>query len=106
MKEVGHFGDTILLRLDEDGFHMSTSGECGSVRQTLENTEDRDMELTEDFVEASFSTKYVNQIMKGGATLSTTMQLEFDSTQPLRASFRFGSDSHFVAYLAPKIVDI
>jgi len=105
MKEVGHFGDTLLLRLDEDGFHISASGDCGSVKQTLENTEDRDMELTEDSVEASFSTKYMNQIMKGGATLSPSMNLEFDPSQPLRASFQFGQASHFVAYLAPKIVE-
>jgi proliferating cell nuclear antigen PCNA len=105
IKEVSHFGDCITLRLDEEGFHMSTSGDAGKARQTLENTEDRDMELTEDFVEAAFGTKYLSTIMKAGSPLSSVTQLEFDASQPLRASFKFGNGSHFIAYLAPKITD-
>ena len=103
IKEVSHFGDAVTLQLDEDGFHISTEGDAGKVRQTLENTEDRDMALTEDSVTATFGTRYVTTIMKAGAPLSSTMQLEFDSEQPLRASFRFGKMSYFVAYLAPRV---
>ena len=105
LKEVAHFGDTMLCRLDEDGFHISATGDAGKVRQTLENTEDRDMELSDDFVEASFAAKYLLMIMKGGAPLSSSTQIEFDPSQPLRATFKFGSASHFIAYLAPKIVE-
>lgn len=105
-KEVGVFGDNIVLCLDADGFHISASGDMGSAKQTLENTEDRDMELTEDSVTATFATKYLSGIMKGCAQLSSTMTLQFDGTgQPLCASFHYGSDSHFLAYQAPKIVD-
>lgn len=103
VKESVTFGDTISLGLDENGFHVSVVGDAGTVKQTLENTDDREMELTEDNVNVSYGAKYIMQIMKGGAPLSTVTQLEFDGTQPLRASFRFGVASHFVAYLAPKI---
>jgi hypothetical protein len=91
--------------LNEDGLHLSTTGDSGAVKQTLENTEDREMELTGDSVEARFGTKYVAMIIKGGAALSPVTQLEFDPANPLRATFRFGSSSHFIAYLAPKVAD-
>ncbi len=105
IKEVTHFGDNLTLRLDEEGFHVSTSGDARSIKQKLENTEDREMALTEDSVEASFGTRYLVQIVKCGAPLSSTIQVEFDASQPLRASFRFGQESHFIAYLAPKITE-
>lgn len=106
VKEVGAFGDNILLCLDSDGFHISANGDIGFAKQTLENTEDRDMELTEDSVTATFATKYLSGIMKGCAPLSSTTTLEFDGAgQPLRASFHYGADSHFLAYQAPKIVE-
>jgi proliferating cell nuclear antigen PCNA len=103
VKESVVFGDSLTLGLDENGFHVTVVGDAGTVKQTLENTDDRDMELTEDNVVVSYGAKYISQIMKGGAQLSSVTQLEFDGTQPLRASFRFGTASHFVAYLAPKI---
>jgi len=105
IKEVSHFGDVMSLRLDPDGFHISATGDGGSVRQTLELTDDRTMELTEDSVEASFGTKYIAGIMKGGASLSGITRIEFDTTQPMRATFQFGTSSRFVSYLAPKIMD-
>ena len=97
--------DAMKLRLDEDGFHVSADGDSGTVCQTLENTEDREMTLTEDAMEASFGTKYLTTIMKSGAPLSSTTKIEFDGTQPLRASFQFGKESRFVSYLAPKIME-
>lgn len=105
VKEVANFGDAIKLRLDEEGFHISASGDIGSVSQTLENTDDREMELTSDAAEALFAAKYLVGIMKGGGALSTATQLEFDAAQPLRATFRFGGASHFIAYLAPKVTE-
>lgn len=105
IREVTHFGEVMTLRLDPDGFHISATGDVGSVRQTLELTEDRMMELTEDSVEASFGTKYMSGIMKGGASLSATTRIEFDGMQPMRATFQFGTGSHFVSYLAPKVMD-
>jgi proliferating cell nuclear antigen PCNA len=103
IKEVAHFGDAIRLQLDEGGFHISTKGDMGAVTQTLENTDDRDMTLGEDNVAAMFGMKYLAAIMKGGVTLAITVQLDFDPAQPLRAAFKFGSGSHFTAYLAPKV---
>jgi proliferating cell nuclear antigen PCNA len=103
VKEVGQFGEAVTLCLDGDGFHLSASGDFGSAKQTLENTEGRDMELTEDSVSVGFGAKYLMGILKGGSALSPNIQVEFDSTQPMRASFRFGVGSHFVAYLAPKV---
>lgn len=105
LKEVSAFGETIQFKLDEAGFHISTTGDAGSVCQTLENTDDRTMDLTEDSVVAGYGSKYLMNIMKGAASLSPTVKIEFDATQPLRASFLFGSGSHFVAYLAPKIIE-
>ena len=105
VKEVAQFGEAMALCLDGDGFHLSATGDFGSVKQTLENTEGRDMELTEDSVTARFGSKYVMGILKGGAALSPNVQIEFDVSQPMRASFRFGVKSHFIAYLAPKILD-
>lgn len=105
-KEVGTFGDTMDLRLDGEGFHVSTKGDHGDIAQTLENTEERTMELPSgEEVNASFGTRYLTTILKSGGALSATATLEFDPATPLRASFRFGSASSFVAYLAPKIVD-
>jgi proliferating cell nuclear antigen len=107
VKEVGAFGDSLVLTLNPDGFHMESTGDMGSAKQTLENTDDRDMELAEDdSVTATFGTKYLSAILKGGASLANTMTLEFDtSAQPLRASFHYGTTSHFIAYLAPKVTD-
>lgn len=106
IKEVGTFGDSITLTLNGSGFHITASGDMGSAKQTLENTEDRDMELTEDSVTAAFATRYISGIMKGGAALSSTTTLEFDgSAQPLRATFQYGVGSVFIAYQAPKIVE-
>lgn len=105
-KEVGAFGDTMDLRLDGEGFHVSTKGDHGDIAQTLENTEDRTMDLVSvDEMSASFGTRYLTTILKSGGALSANVTLEFDPATPLRASFRFGSASSFVAYLAPKIVD-
>ena len=105
IKEVGVFGDTMMLRLDEDGFHVSAEGDAGNVRQTLENTEGREMALNDDSAEASFGTKYITGIMKSGAPLSSLTHIDFDGAQPMRISFRFGVSSHFIAYQAPKVVD-
>ena len=106
IKEVGAFGDSIKMTLNPDGFHLTATGDMGSANQTLENTDDRDMELTEDTVSATFATKYLSGIMKGCAPLASTTTLEFDGAgQPLRASFHYGADSHFLAYQAPKIVE-
>ncbi len=107
VKEVAHFGDTVELCLDEEGFHVSVNGDIGAVKQTLENTEERDMEMTEDSVTSKFAIKYLMNIMKSGAPLASTIALEFGQAgaQPLRASFRFGEESYFIAYLAAKIDD-
>jgi proliferating cell nuclear antigen PCNA len=106
VKEVGAFGDNMVLTLNPDGFHMESSGDLGSAKQTLDNTDDREMDLSEDSVSAAFGTKYLASILKSGGALSSTTNLEFDSSaQPLRASFRYGTASYFVAYLAPKITE-
>lgn len=104
IKEVSAFGDTITLTLDENGFQVKSSGDTGSVIQTLENTDDRIMELGSDSVSATFGARHLLQIMKGGG-LASTVRVEFDPAQPLRVTFKIGAESHFIAYLAPKITD-
>ena len=105
VREVGAFGDTMGFLLDEEGFHVSCKGDAGTVTQTLMNTDDRTMELTEDTVTANNGKAYIMNILKGGGSLATTMKIEFDSSQPMRAGFQFGSGSRFVAYLAPKVME-
>jgi len=105
VKEVSQFGEAMGLLLDENGFHVSAKGDAGTVTQILENTDDRTMELTEDTVEALFGAKYLMNILKGGGPLTDVTKIEFDASQPLRASFPFGKKSRFVAYLAPKILE-
>ena len=105
IKEMMYFGERIGFTLNEDGLHLSTTGDQGNVNQTLENTEDREMVLNSDSVEAHFGMKYIVMVFKGGAPLAATMQLEFDPAQPLKATFRFGDNSYFIAYLAPKVMD-
>jgi proliferating cell nuclear antigen PCNA len=105
VKDVASFGDAVTLTLDEGGLHIKSSGDCGSVVQTLENTDDRTMELGVDSVTSSFGSKHLLQIMKGGGGLAPIVRVEFDPAQPLRVTFKFGTDSHFIAYLAPKIND-
>lgn len=105
IKEVASFGDAVTLTLDEGGLHIRSSGDGGSVVQQLENTDDRTMELGADSVSASFGAKHLLQIMKGGGGLAPVVRVEFDPAQPLRVTFKFGSGSHFIAYLAPKIQD-
>jgi len=104
-KEVAAFADAMTLKLDEDGFHLTATGDAGTVKQTLVNTDDRTMELSEDTVTATYGTKYLMTILKGGGPMSAMTKIEFDPMQPLRASFAFGTGSRFVSYLAPKIVE-
>ena len=103
VKEIAHFGDTARFKLDEDGFHISTEGDSGKVNLVLENTDDREMMMEGTSVEGLFAMKYVSNILKSGAPLASNIELEFDSAHPLRAAFKFGASSHFVAYLAPKL---
>jgi len=105
VKEMAHFGDILALELNEDGLHLTTTGDSGQVKQLLENTEDREMILGSDSVAASFGMKYMTMIMKGGSPLASTMQLEFDPAQPLKATFRWGQASYFIAYLAPRVLE-
>lgn len=105
VKEVSQFGDFIKMRLDEDGLHMSTFGDFGEVKQTLENTDSRDMALEGEFVQVKYSSKYVNMMIKSGSLLSVNTKMEFDPNIPLRLSFNFGNSSHFITYLAPKVDD-
>lgn len=106
-KEVGAFGDSIHLRLDDKGFHVSAKGDQGSIHQTLKKSLNHMLTLKDDVVEAMYGTKYVLSILKAGGGLSPTVQLDMDPANPLCVSFRFGSSgsSHMLFYLAPKVGD-
>ena len=106
IREISAFGDVLELCLNEDGFDISAVGDAGVAKQTLENTDDREMALRSgDAVSAKYATKFLQGLIKGGAPLSSTTRLEFDGTKPMRVSFKFGHGSHFVGYLAPRIAD-
>jgi len=104
-KDVGLFGDVGELKLNADGFHISVTSENGSANVTLDNTDDREMTLEEEEVTVKYSIKYIQNILRGGASLASTADLSFEDGKPLRAIFRFGKNSHFTAYLAPRIED-
>jgi proliferating cell nuclear antigen len=103
IKDLALFGDSITLRLDEEGFHMRAEGDVGKGAMTLEPTDDREMALEADSVEMGYGMKYIQQIVKSCCSLSAAMELAFDNSHPLRVTTRFGKESHFIAYLAPKI---
>lgn len=103
VKDLSLFGDDVTLCLDEEGFHVRAAGDFGKGEMTLEPTEDRDMTLEGDSVEIRFGMKYLQQIVKSCGGLATYMEISFDSEHPLRVSSKFGKESHFIAYLAPKV---
>lgn len=103
IKDLALFGDTITLELNEDGFHMRAEGDVGKGAMTLEPTDDREMALEADTVEVSYGMKYIQHIIKSCCSLAATMELAFDTSNPLRITTHFGKESHFIAYLAPKI---
>ncbi len=105
IRDLALFGDSITLALDEDGFHMRAEGDVGKGAMTLEPTDDREMALEADAVEVSYGMKYLQHIVKSCCSLSAVMEVAFDPGHPLRISTHFGKESHFIAYLAPKIVD-
>jgi proliferating cell nuclear antigen PCNA len=106
VRDCALFGEAVTLRLDGAGFHMEAVGETGGkAKLTLENTDGREMTLEDDAVAVTYSIKYLMNILKGGASLASVVDLAFESGKPIRAVFRFGRNSHFTAYLAPKIED-
>ncbi len=106
IRDVATFGDVIELCLNEDGFDISSVGDAGMAKQTLENTDDREMTMrADDVVRAKYAAKFLQSLVKGGASLSSVIRLEFDGTKPMRTSFKFGHGSYFVGYLAPRVED-
>ena len=105
VKDAALFGESATLKLNPDGFHISSTGEGGSANVTLENTDGRDMELSEEEVKVEYSIKYLTNILRGGGSLATMADLSFEAGKPLRALFSFGKNSHFTAYLAPKMTE-
>lgn len=106
IKDLILFGDSITLRLDDEGFHMRAEGDIGKGSMTIEPTDDREMTLEADSVEIAYGMKYIQQIVKSCCSLSSVVELAFDESHPLRVTTRFGKESHFIAYLAPKISDL
>jgi proliferating cell nuclear antigen PCNA len=103
IKDLALFGDSITLRLDDEGFHMHAEGDVGKGAMTLDPTDDREMTLEADSVEISYGMKYLQQIVKSCCSLASEMELAFDESHPLRITTRFGKESYFIAYLAPKV---
>lgn len=103
-KDVAAFGDTLSFMLDEEGFHISSKSEMGSMTQMLENTEDREMTLHSALTRpVLFGTKYITNMLKCG--ISPTMSLDFTTDTPMRIMYKYGHASSLLFYLAPKIPD-
>lgn len=106
VRDCALFGEVVTLRLDGAGFHMESTGDVGGkAKLTLENTDGREMTLENDPVEVSYKIKYLMNILKGGASLASVVDLAFQPDTPIRVVFRFGRNSHFTAYLAPNVRD-
>jgi proliferating cell nuclear antigen PCNA len=104
-KEVGAFGDTLSLSLDEDGFKVVAKGVHGTMTQTLENTEDREMDFHETAAPPAepvgFGTKYLIAMLK--CALAPQIKLELNEATPMRISYQVGTGSSLVFHLAPKL---
>ena len=105
IRDLSLFADTIQLSLNEEGFHLRANGDQGNADLTFEPADDREMTLEGDSVDALFALKYLQTIVKNCGLLSSLMEISFDAGQPLRAVAKFGKESHFIAYLAPKMED-
>ncbi len=104
IRDLAIFGDDVWLKLDDEGFHLTVKGDAGEGHVVLEPTEDREMTLDGDEpVDVEFSMKYLQQLVKHASSMATYMEISFDSDKPLQVKTRFGKESHFIAYLAPKI---
>jgi proliferating cell nuclear antigen len=105
IRDIALFADTIQLSLNDEGFHMRAKGDQGNAELSFEPSDDREMTLEGDSVDVSFGLKYLQTIVKNCGLLSSIMEISFDDGQPLRVVSKFGKESHFIAYLAPKIQD-
>ncbi len=103
IKDLASFGDSAILTLNENGFHVAAEGDMGRGELTLEPADDREMTVEGDEVKLTFGMKYLQQIVKSCSGLAATMEVAFDPGHPLRASSRWGNGSYFIAYLAPKV---
>jgi proliferating cell nuclear antigen len=105
MKDIAMFGDSVSLCLNEEGFHVKSTGDLGKGELTLEPTDDRDMILEGDAVEVSFGMKHIQQIIKSCTGLAPYIEVSFDTEYPLRVKAVFGKNSYLNAYLAPKVAN-
>ena len=101
-KEVGAFGDTLSLFLDEDGFQVKAKNEMGAMTQTLENTDGREMVLDGALAApVSFATKYLTSMLK--CALSPQVRLQINEDTPMCITYNVGAASSLVFHLAPKL---
>jgi proliferating cell nuclear antigen PCNA len=103
-KEVGAFGDTLSLFLNEDGFHVKAKNEMGEMTQLLENTEGREMELSGEGALPSpvgFGTRYLTSMLK--CALSPQISLQINEATPMCITYKVGTASSLVFHLAPKL---
>jgi proliferating cell nuclear antigen PCNA len=93
--------ENINLKLDENGFDLKASGEV-SASCLFDPADDRDMSLEEDEVESRYGVKFMHGLLNGAAALSNNIKISYNRNEPVKFEFKFGTDSYFISYLAPK----
>lgn len=96
--------EDVVLKLDENGFGLEASGEV-SASCLFDPSDDREMALEEDDVESKYGVKIMHTIISGASGLSNNIKISYNPKEPVKFEFKFGTDSYFIAYLAPKASD-
>jgi proliferating cell nuclear antigen PCNA len=96
--------ENVILKLNEDGFHLNASGEV-SASCLFDPADDRDMTLEEDDVESKYGVKFLHGLLNGASGLSNNIKISYNKNEPVKIEFKFGTNSYFISYLAPKADD-
>lgn len=96
--------EDVLMKLDENGLCLNASGEV-SASCLFDPSDDRDMSLEEDVVESKYGVKFLHGLLNGAAGLSNNIKISYNKNEPVKFEFKFGTDSYFISYLAPKAED-
>ena len=96
--------EDVTMKLNESGFGLEATGEV-SASCLFDPSDEREMALEEDDVESRYGVKYMHGILMGASGLSNNIKISYNPKEPVKFEFKFGTDSYFIAYLAPKASD-
>jgi len=108
--DLGGFGDTMVIKVTDEGVKLMISGDVGQgsylLKRRVEEKMDRfvDMKLHEEKIGQSFSVRYLNSFVKGGE-LGDKVTMELYRGQPFLMHFDvIHRDNGWLNfYIAPKL---